>query len=297
LNFTGTAPKVKVIPIRFIFNQNQASLVDELNSIDYLIEVAEDLPPGARLVANNSWGGFNTQAEVDAFKKVIKANVVVVSIAGNCGPHPFSGCEEDDGIVPPWDNPELHGAITVGAVGWKRNWDNSLFPNWRVFDVEDPLPNPDPENKGAYITAFSSRAHPEEKLDIMAPGNYVSIPTIVFQGEDGTAPGNSDVASGTSFAAPHVAGAAALLLQKNPNLTSCEVECILKNTALLLPPGDGDFDPFGDDAPWGDPNDGISDEQEQGSGLLQVDKALEALDGGSVMNDCQQQCLSPEEEL
>src|SRR5262249_41603645 len=44
-------------------------------------------------------------------------------------------------------------------------------------------------------------------------------------------------AGGTSFAAPHVAGIAALMLQKNPHLTQVQIEDILKNTAMPLPPG------------------------------------------------------------
>ena len=41
---------------------------------------------------------------------------------------------------------------------------------------------------------------------------------------------------GSSFASPHVAGIAALMLQKNPGLTAAQIEEILENTALPLPP-------------------------------------------------------------
>jgi hypothetical protein len=41
---------------------------------------------------------------------------------------------------------------------------------------------------------------------------------------------------GTSFASPHVAGVAALMLQKNPGLTAPQIEQILENTAFPLPP-------------------------------------------------------------
>ena len=46
---------------------------------------------------------------------------------------------------------------------------------------------------------------------------------------------------GTSFASPHVAGIAALMLQKNPTLTAAQIEEILENTAFPVPPGCGNI--------------------------------------------------------
>ena len=43
-------------------------------------------------------------------------------------------------------------------------------------------------------------------------------------------------ANGTSFSAPQVAGAIALMLEANPNLTPAEVKDILQRTATPLPP-------------------------------------------------------------
>jgi subtilisin family serine protease len=47
--------------------------------------------------------------------------------------------------------------------------------------------------------------------------------------------------AGTSFASPHVAGIAALMLQKNPGLTAAQIEEILENTAFPVPPGCGNL--------------------------------------------------------
>ena len=41
--------------------------------------------------------------------------------------------------------------------------------------------------------------------------------------------------SGTSMAAPHVAGIAALMLEANPNLTPLEIKVIMQNTATRMP--------------------------------------------------------------
>tara|TARA_B110000879_G_C11169858_1_gene513043 strand:- start:1544 stop:3469 length:1926 start_codon:yes stop_codon:yes gene_type:complete len=61
-----------------------------------------------------------------------------------------------------------------------------------------------------------------EKLDIVAPGSNI-LSTIPSQGID-----NWD---GTSMAAPHVAGIAALILSVNPGLTVQEVNTIIESTA------------------------------------------------------------------
>jgi hypothetical protein len=58
---------------------------------------------------------------------------------------------------------------------------------------------------------------------------------------------------GTSFAAPHVAGIVAQMLQKNPALTQAQAESILRTSALGIPPNPaGVLTPLGQFVyPWG----------------------------------------------
>ncbi|HEV8253341.1 MAG TPA: S8 family serine peptidase, partial [Vicinamibacteria bacterium] len=79
---------------------------------------------------------------------------------------------------------------------------------------------------------FSSREKAGQDLDVAAPGSWVVGP---FQLQSGQT--SYFFLGGTSMASPHVAGIAALMVQKNPSLNAAEVEAILENTAIALPPG------------------------------------------------------------
>src|SRR5574338_331383 len=88
-----------------------------------------------------------------------------------------------------------------------------------------------------FVTPFSSRGPVSTfyiKPDVVAPGVFVNTTFI----------GNRyNLTTGTSFAAPHVSGAAAILLQKNPDLKPFEVASLLSTTSELV------SDPYGDTFP------------------------------------------------
>jgi len=106
------------------------------------------------------------------------------------------------------------------------------------------------------VAVFSSRGPDKwgidrNEPDVVAPG--VNIYST-------NAPSGFRSASGTSMATPHVTGVIALMLSKNPNLSNEDVLRILTETALDLGPPGFDYD--------------------YGYGLVQADKALEAVQGG-----------------
>lgn len=76
-----------------------------------------------------------------------------------------------------------------------------------------------------FVSFFSSRGPVSPfyiKPNLVAPGVFVNTTTLF---------GRYNLTSGTSFAAPHVSGAAAILLQKNPSLSPQEISSIISTTA------------------------------------------------------------------
>jgi subtilisin family serine protease len=103
------------------------------------------------------------------------------------------------------------------------------------------------------ITGFSSRGPGQGgsifKPDLSAPGQ-----NIVSAGVgSGTGP---STLSGTSMAAPHAAGAAALLRQKHPRLDQAAIKALLQNSTVNANPS------------------GDTDLMRQGVGALRVDRAV-----------------------
>ena len=144
-----------------------------------------------------------------------------------------------------------------------------------------------------YLSDFSSRAllPAGQQLDVLAPGSWVRGP---FPGDPGYShlpwwskgiadlkghnPGNFYYVGGTSMATPHVASAAALLLQKNHTLTQTQVEAILKSSALPLADS-GSRDIWNNTAPatitWDTDCGGVACDP-VGAGVLQLDAAIAA---------------------
>ena len=79
-----------------------------------------------------------------------------------------------------------------------------------------------------FVAYFSSRGPVSPfyiKPDLVAPGAFINTTST---------DGDYKISSGTSFAAPHVAGTAALVLQKNPQLTPKELKSILMTTSDIV---------------------------------------------------------------
>jgi len=140
------------------------------------------------------------------------------------------------------DNLEAAGAITFWAAGNWRNVDGVIY--------ESSIDNP-ANRATSEVNAFAvGMVWTQEDADtITVRSDAASGPSIcdgVSLKPDVVAPGVNIVVaypggnyfwnSGSSFAAPHAAGAAALLREYNPNATADEVKTALLLSATDLPP-------------------------------------------------------------
>jgi serine protease AprX len=115
-------------------------------------------------------------------------------------------------------------SVANETVTWKRAESSS---NGLIFDNSQAVTI----GAGGHTVFTGDRIglyHP----DVTAPGENISSTCDTAGTVVGPcAPGDNAVASGTSMASPHVAGAAALLLQANPTLTPDQVRMALQSTA------------------------------------------------------------------
>ncbi len=121
------------------------------------------------------------------------------------------------------------GAVVVAAGG------NSYSSgNWVQYPAASPHVLGVASTDGAGSPSAFSNTGPH--IDLAAPGEGIlaAIPGAGYSTE-----------SGTSFSAPHVAGAAALVLSANPNLSAAEAASVIQSTALDDLSGNGRDDQLG----------------------------------------------------
>nr|AGF93452.1 peptidase S8 and S53 subtilisin kexin sedolisin [uncultured organism] len=122
---------------------------------------------------------------------------------------------------------ETRGTLVVGIAG---NNGSSVryFGNWEETFTVGAV---NKKKRRAYFSNYGSA------VEIMAPGQSV----LSYRPGGATA-----TASGTSFAAPHVAGTAALILSQNPNMSLNELKNVLRNSARdIAGPGKDDKTGYG----------------------------------------------------
>ncbi|EMO9115707.1 S8 family serine peptidase, partial [Serratia marcescens] len=130
------------------------------------------------------------------------------------------------------------GVVTIFAAGNDYNLNNPDAMAGLAYFVPDIAPNwlsvaslQDPTNTGDYsISTFSSRCGYTASLCVSAPGTRVYSSVIEGTSVENLTTGYAKY-SGTSMAAPHVAGSVAVLMERFPYLNGAQVADVLKTTA------------------------------------------------------------------
>jgi subtilisin family serine protease len=219
--FNGVAPKATVIPAK-VFTERASTWTSVVTAaLVYLTDLKIDGFLGnSPLVINMSLGGTDDDVlQRAAIDYAIANGVVVVAVAGN---------EASAGMLFPGRYAPVISAGATGSVG-EFAPDDPTHTQWILNDVAESDPSQH------FIAPFSSWELPGQDLDVLAPG--FGPPVAGPLGGGGIGQVDYFFGGGTSFACPHVAGIAALMLQKNPGLTAPQIEEILENTAFPLPPG------------------------------------------------------------
>ena len=216
LSWPGGAPSAPIVSIRTADATGQSLTSDVIAAADWIDSHARTY--NIR-VANFSLIGANqTSIRVDPLDRAVERlwldGIVVVAAAGNqgtgTGPVSMSYAPANDPFV-----------ITVGAVDQHQTSSpgNDTTPWWSAY--------------GSTMDGFW-------KPEISAPGRYMIAPTPMTGTIAKTfpdrivAPGYVWM-SGTSFAAPAVSAAAALILSRTPSWTPDQVKGALMVTAVNMP--------------------------------------------------------------
>ena len=210
--YAGVAPDARLIGL----SAGDLTLLFVLNGLDYLLANRTEL--GVR-VLNCSFSAntiYDSNDPVNiATRLLTNAGVNVVFSAGNNGPgantlNPYA--------VAPW-------VVSVGATDNEGRIANFSSRG----DFANGLFRPTLVAPGTGVVSIrgSGIANITGALGLLGGDLQSLSPTEIL---------HYTTASGTSFSAPQVAGAIALMLEVNPNLTPAEVRTILQLTATPLAP-------------------------------------------------------------
>ena len=223
-NRRGIAPGAHLVVLKALDGAGDGNVSQVIAAVDYAVRNrnAFNIRIINLSVAAPVYESYNTDPLTQAVRRAVEAGIVVVTAAGNLG-RDASGAAQYGGITAPGNAPWV---LTVGALDDKGTPDGS-------DDTVAPF-----SSRGPALIDGSS------KPDLVAPGVgieslgdpgsllYQARPSARRWGTIRTASEPYLTLSGTSMAAPIVAGTVALMLQANPSLTPENVKAILQRTAM-----------------------------------------------------------------
>ena len=222
--FTGVAPGANIVALKVLDSRGSGSTSSVLAALDWVR--VNHLAYNIKVVNLSLGHPIYEKAAYDplviAVEELTRRGIVVVAAAGNLGKLKTTGEILYGSVTSPGNAPS---AITVGATNTQgtlaRSDDRIAEFSGRGPTRLDKAIKPDVVAPGYAIGslvspyAYLKLAYPS----MMLSGGYMKL-------------------NGTSMAAPVVAGAAALMLQANPGLSSHTVKAIVQYTAQRLPGAD-----------------------------------------------------------
>jgi serine protease AprX len=235
--YAGSAPDANLISIKVADDTGAATTLDAIYGLQFAVDHKDQY--NIRVI-NMSFRSTQPQSATTdpldaAAEQAWFDGIVVVAASGNLGTAP------DAVSYAPANDPYV---ITVGAVD----------------DQGTPDPSDDVE------TSWSSQGTTQDgftKPDVLAPGAHIITTLAPNSAFASLCPscivgGNYFQVSGTSLAAPLVAGVAADLVAAHPDWTPDMVKGAIVNTATQLPSGGSEVDAAAAD--WADGDQLVSDQ-------------------------------------
>jgi serine protease AprX len=215
-SYIGIAPEANLIDVKISDERGNATVLDVIYGLQFVVDHKDQL--GIRVVNMSLESATPGSYKTDPLNAAVEAawfrGLVVVAAAGN------RGSDGNAVSYAPSNDPYV---ISVGGVddrGTRTDGDD-VVANWSARGTTlDGFAKPEIYAPGARIVSN------------LAPGStFASLcPTCILSG-------GMIRAGGTSMAAPMVAGAAALLLERYPSLTPDQVKGVLLASTRSLPGG------------------------------------------------------------
>ena len=201
----GVAPEAKIMVLRFLTEKGSGTTADAIKSINYAVAM------GAK-VLSNSWGSegedsdaTTNQALRDAITGAMNRGVLFVAAAGNG--HQGVGYDNDTDAKPAYPaSYKIANIMSIAALD--RNDQLGGFSNWGKNSVHMGAPG---------VAVFSTTVG----------GQYSDVVIDMY--------GIRATWDGTSMAAPHVAGAAALWWSNHPSANWLQVKNALISSVRSIP--------------------------------------------------------------
>lgn len=223
----GIAPASHLVSLKVLDAHGRGVISNVIAALEYA--VVNRAAYNIRVINLSVGAGVSTSYKTDpltlAAKHAVDAGIVVVAAAGNLG-RSATGQSQYGAITSPGNAPWV---LTVGASDHKGTLN-------RRDDVVAPY-----SSKGPTAIDFGA------KPDIVAPGTgiislsapnstlYATKATNLVKGALSVSAKPYLSLSGTSMAAPVVAGTVALMMEANPSLTPNLVKAMLQYTAQVQP--------------------------------------------------------------